>query len=114
MTSEQLRLLQNWMSVVFLAALVIGALVLLAGMIKPSWVGAAGRGRVVLRSLGIWLIGTALMAGTIAYTHNHENGPHSVKRYIDTYFKEQCAQGADLPSCKTQEQPASAAPVVAP
>jgi hypothetical protein len=108
MTSEQLSLLQNWMSVVFLAALVIGLLVLLIGMLKPAWVGAAGRGRVILRSLGIWLIGTALMAGTIAYTHSHENGPHSVKRYIDTYFKEQCAQGTDLPGCK-QDGPSSGA-----
>ena len=110
MTSEQLSLLQNWMSVVFLAALVIGALVLLVGLIKPSWVGVPGRGRVILRSLGIWLIGTALMVGTIAYTHSHENGPHSVTRYIDSYFKEQCAQGADLPACRRDMPSSGAAP----
>ncbi len=100
MTHDQLILLQSAMWLLFLAMFAIATAYLLAGLIKPAWVGTASRLRVVGRTLFIWFIGAAALAGTIAFTHSHPNGPHSVTRYIDDYFKEQCAQGADLPACK--------------
>ncbi|MFN0217584.1 MAG: hypothetical protein ACKVP4_02090 [Hyphomicrobium sp.] len=110
MTYDQLVAIQNWMSLVFLVFIAAGALYLIAGMISPSFVRAPGRGRVILKTLLIWTIGAGALAGTIAYTHSHENGPHSVKGYIEDYFKQQCAEGADLPACRE----GSGAPVTAP
>jgi hypothetical protein len=100
MTSKQLALMQDIGSVVFLLCLVLGALHLIAGLIRPRLVWRKGRGGVVLVSLAAWLFGLVTYGGIIAYTHSHPNGPHALKGYLDDYFAEQCAQGADLPACK--------------
>jgi hypothetical protein len=100
MTSEQLSFLQHIMGGVMLLLLGVSALMLVLGLVRPSWVRAASRWRAVGRALLISLLGVALYAGTIIYTHSHPEGPHAVKGYIEDYFTEQCAQGADLPGCK--------------
>ena len=100
MTLEQLVFLQHIMGGVMLLLLGLAVLNLVLGLIRPAWTKAASRGRVVVRSLLTGLLGVALYAGTIFYTHSHPNGPHAVKGYIDSYFAEQCAQGADLSACK--------------
>ena len=99
MTYEQLIQLQNWASLIFLILLGTGAIQFVVGLIRPAWVRRAGRGTVILTTLGIWIVGFAIWAGAVGYTHSHPNGPHSVTRYIDEYFAEQCANGADLPAC---------------
>lgn len=104
MTYEQLIQLQGVAAIVCLLALLIGALHLLAGLIKPAWVRRRGRVGVALVSLAVWLFGIAVYAGTIGYTHSQPEGPHSLHRYLDDYFAEQCAQGADIPACKTPTQ----------
>lgn len=100
MTSEQLAHLQTVAALILLLCVGIGAIYLLAGLVRPGWVWRKGRGSVVLVSIGLWLLGLATYAGIIGYTHSHPNGPHAVKGYIEDYFAEQCAQGADLPACK--------------
>ncbi len=113
MTHDQLIALQNAMSGLFIVMLGAGALYLVLGLIGPAHVGAASRGRVVLRTLAVWFLAAASLAGTLAYTHSHPNGPHSVTRYIDDYFKDQCAEGTDLPACKDGASAAPAAPAEA-
>ena len=72
-------------AIVFLIAL--GYLVL--GLFSPSLVRAAGRGRVVLRSvLGVFLA-LVLYVGVIVYTHMQPDGPHSVQGYINSHDWEQ-------------------------
>lgn len=102
MTSEQLAQLQGFGSLIFLICLAVGLLHLLVGLVRPHLVWRKGRGGVVLVTLAMWLFGFLTAAGTVAYTHSHPNGPHAVQGYIDDYFKEQCAQGADLPACKEE------------
>lgn len=116
MSYEQLIALQGYAAIFLLICLVAGALFFLFGLIKPAWVRRGGRGSVVLVSIGIWLLGIVAYAGTVGYTHSHPNGPHSAKRYIDDYFAEQCAQGADLPACRKDAiaPPESAAPATSP
>lgn len=118
MTYEQLIQLQDWARLIFLLCIAAGAIHLLLGLVRPIWVKRAGRGGVVLVTLGIWLAGLAVFAGAIGYTHSHPNGPHALKGYLDEYFAEQCAQGADLPACKrdgvASEPAATAAPQPAP
>lgn len=111
MTLDQLVFLQNVASLVFVVCLGIGALYLVAGLIRPAWVSRKGRGSVVLRTLLLWATGLAVLGGTIGYTHSHPNGPHALSGYLDRYFAEECAKGADIPACN--EQPA-AAPAPAP
>lgn len=105
MTHDQLIQLQNWASLAFLIFLGAGVLHLLLGLISPAWVGRKGRGTVLLMTLATWLAGAAIWAGTIAYTHSHPKGPHSAKGYIEDYFADQCARGADLPACKPATAP---------
>lgn len=97
MSYEQMH---DWAGVVLLLCLVAGAVHLVLGLVRPGWVGRKGRGSATLVSLGLWLVGIAVWAGTIGYTHSRPDGPHSVSGYIDSYFAEQCAKGADLPACK--------------
>ena len=101
MTYEQLIQLQGIAAIVCLLALAIGAVHLIAGLIKPGWGRRRGRGGVALVSLAVWIFGIAVYAATIGYTHSQPEGPHSLHRYMDDYFAEQCAQGADIPACKT-------------
>lgn len=105
MTSQQLSFLQHIMGGVMLLLLAIAALMLVLGLVRPSWVRAASRWRAAGRALLVGLLGIVLYAGTIAYTHSHPNGPHAVKGYIEDYFAEQCAKGADLPGCKDATPP---------
>lgn len=105
MTYDQLIQLQSWATLVFFLCLFVGAIHLLAGLIKPTWVRRAGRGGVVLVSLMVWIAGLLIWGGIIGYTHSHPEGPHSLHRYLDDYFAEQCAQGADLPACKKETAP---------
>jgi hypothetical protein len=113
-TSEQLSQLQGFGSLVLLLCLGLGAIHLLLGLVRPGWVWRRGRGGVVALSLGLWLLGVAVWGGIIGFTHSHPNGPHSVTGYIDDYFAEQCAQGADLQACrKDGAVPAAAAPPAA-
>lgn len=100
MTSEQLAQLQDFGAVLFLLCLILAAVQLLVGLVRPSWVWRKGRGGVVLVSLTLGLLGVLAYAGIIGYTHSHPNGPHSMKGYLEDYVTEQCAQGADLPACK--------------
>lgn len=108
MTYEQLIQLQGIAAIVCLLAIAIGAVHLIAGLIKPAWVRRRGRAGVVLVSLAICLFGVISYAGTIGYTHSQPEGPHSLHRYLDDYFAEQCAQGADIPACKTAPQSGAA------
>lgn len=113
MTSEQLSFLQHMMGGVMLMLLAVAALMLVLGLVRPAWVRAASRWRAAGRALLIGLLGVVLYAGTIIYTHSHPEGPHAVKGYIEDYFAEQCAQGADLPSCKdagAAQQPSAPVP----
>lgn len=108
MTYDQLIQLQGWAALFLLLCLGAGAIHLLAGVIRPAWVKRAGRGGVALVTLAIWLAGIAVWGGTIGYTHSHPEGPHSLHRYLDDYFAEQCAQGADIPACRKAEVAPSA------
>lgn len=105
MTHDQLILLQSVMALVSLALLAVAALYLVIGLIRPSLVGSASRWRIIGRTLAMWVLAFAAYGGTIAYTHSHPNGPHALSGYLDDYFKEQCAQGADIPACKEQQSP---------
>ena len=113
MTSEQLSFLQHMMGGVMLLLLAVAALMLVLGLVRPAWVRAASRWRAAGRALLIGLLGVVLYAGAIIYTHSHPEGPHAVKGYIEDYFAEQCAQGADLPACKdagAAQQPSAPVP----
>lgn len=109
MTSEQLSFFQHIMGGVMLVLLAIAALMFVLGLIRPAWVRAKSRWRAVGRALLTALLGVVVYAGAIIYTHSHPNGPHAVTGYIEDYFAEQCAQGADLPACKKEAAPQAGA-----
>jgi hypothetical protein len=100
MTYEQLNQLQDAATLTAKLFLAVGAIHLALGLLRPGWVGRKRRGTVVLLTLGVWLAGLAVWGGTIGYTHSHPNGPHAVTGYLERYFAEECAKGADLPACK--------------
>lgn len=114
MTYDQLIFLQGVAALICLGLLGLGALYLLIGLISPASARARSRWRVFGRTVVAWLLGVVIYAGTVAYTHSHPEGPHSVKRYINDYFEEQCAQGADLPACKKTDPAPGTAPQPSP
>jgi hypothetical protein len=73
---------------------VLAVLYLVAGLVRPSWAFAPGRGAVVLRSGLAVVFAVVLFAGVIAYTHSQPDGPHSAQGYINDYFAEQGAPPA--------------------
>ena len=54
LTSEKLSLIQGGAGLIFLLCLGGGALYLLVGLIKPSWVWREKRRWVVVTALGVW------------------------------------------------------------
>lgn len=114
MTSEQLAHLQDGAYLFLLFCFAAGVIHLVLGLMRPGLVWRRGRGGVVGYTLGIWLLGVLAWAGTIGFTHSHPNGPHALKGYLDDYFAEECAKGADLPACKKDGGTPAAAPTAAP
>jgi hypothetical protein len=72
----------------------LALLYLFAGLVRPSWAFASGRGSVVLRAGLAMVFAAALFIGVIVYTHSQPDGPHSAEGYINDYFAGQEAPPA--------------------
>jgi hypothetical protein len=100
LTLAQLEFLQGIAALIFLVCLGLGALYLIAGLIRPAWVRRSKRRWVVVTTLVVWVLGLATYLGAIAFTHSHPNGPHAFKGYWESYVDQMCAQGQDIPACR--------------
>lgn len=69
------------------AGVIVGlsVLYLVAGLARPSWAWALGRGAVVLRAVLAMVFAAAIFIGVIAYTHAQPDGPHSMDSYLKDY-----------------------------
>ncbi|MBU2583221.1 MAG: hypothetical protein KJ622_16045 [Alphaproteobacteria bacterium] len=93
MTYDTLVLIQTVAQGFFLLCVLLGALHLVAGLIKPAWVRLSKRGWVIGRTLLAWLVGLVVVGGAIGYTHSHPLGPHAFNSYMKGYIAAECAAG---------------------
>lgn len=99
MSYQNLVLLQSYAQLVFTVCLFGGIAFLLAGLIRPRWVGFAKRRWVVLSTVGIWFLGSAIYGGAIAYTHSQPNGPHAFESYMDDWIAKTCIKNPAHTGC---------------
>lgn len=99
MAYDTLIYFQNLAITFFGLCLIAGTGYLIAGLVRPGMVGLRKRRWVVLRSIGLWFLGTAVAIGTIVYTHAHPEGPHGFDTYMNGFVAKQCAAGKALPGC---------------
>jgi hypothetical protein len=96
---ENLIRLQTAAQIFANASLFAGLAFLFAGLIRARWVGLSKRVWVVLSTIGIWLLGFVVYAGTIAFTHSQPNGPHAFESYMDDMLAMQCVKGRADQAC---------------
>jgi heme A synthase len=72
----------------FAAALVLAALYLAVGLIRPSWAWATKRRSVVLRSLAIIVLAGVGFVGVIGYTLSLPGSPHALDSYLKDFDKQ--------------------------
>jgi hypothetical protein len=88
------------------AGVIVGLslLYLVAGLARPSWAWASGRG-VVLRAVLAMVFAAAIFIGVIAYTHAQPDGPHSMDGYLKDYNPQPAPGPAQPEAAPAPNQP---------
>jgi hypothetical protein len=89
------------------AGVIVGLslLYLVAGLARPSWAWASGRGAVVLRAVLAMVFAAAIFIGVIAYTHAQPDGPHSMDGYLKDYNPQPAPGPAQPEAAPAPNQP---------
>lgn len=98
--SHHLEIIRGAATAIFILSFIGGTLYLIAGMLRPAWVGRSQRRWVAAWTLSVWFLGFGIYVATLAFTHSHPNGPHAFNGYLERYVAERCARGDDLPACR--------------
>jgi hypothetical protein len=104
MSYENLMRLQDAAELISVVCVFGGLAFLLAGLMRPGWVGFSKRLWVVPGALGIWLLGVVVYGGAVAYRHSQPNGPHAFEGYMDGWTAQQCARDATAAGCAELKQ----------
>jgi hypothetical protein len=91
----------------FAAVVIVGLplLYLVAGLARPAWASASGRGVVVLRAALAMVFAAAISIGVIAYTHAQPDGPHSIDSYFKDYNPQPAPGSAQPDAAPASDQP---------
>jgi hypothetical protein len=91
----------------FAVVVIVGLalLYLVAGLARPSWAWASGRGVVVLRAALAMVVAAAIFIGVIAYTHAQPDGPHSIDSYLKDYNPQPTPGSAQPDAAPAPKQP---------